>query len=69
MSDNAAVVSVRAVQRRRIKRPDIHCHLVTERRHEKEVISERRFQRRREMAARDEKKKKHQWERGSKRKG
>lgn len=45
MSDNVAVVTVRGVQGRRIKRPDIYCHLVTGRRHEKEVISEKRFKR------------------------
>lgn len=55
MSDNVAVVTVRGVQGRRIKRPNIYCHLVTGRRHEKEVISEKRFKRRGEMAAREKK--------------
>lgn len=55
MSDNAAVVTVRGVQGRRIKRPDIYCHLVTGRRHDKEVISEKWFKRRGEMAARETK--------------
>lgn len=53
MSDNVALVTVRGVQGRRIKRPDIYCHLVTGRRHEKEVISEKRFKRRGVMAARE----------------
>ncbi len=53
MSDNVAIVCVRGVQGRRIERPDIYCHLITGRRHEKEVISEKRFKRRREMAARE----------------
>lgn len=56
MSDNVAVV--RDVQGRRIKRPDIYCHLVTGRRHEKEVISEKRFKRRGVMAARENNKEK-----------
>lgn len=57
MSDNVAVVTVKPSQcrGRRIKRPDIYCHLITGRRHEKEVISEKRFKRRGEMAARERK--------------
>ena len=54
MSDNVAVVTVRGVQGRRIKRAD-YCHLVAGRRHEKEVISEKRFKRRGKMAARENK--------------
>lgn len=52
------------MQRRRLKGPDIYCHLVTGRRHEKEVISEKPFKSRGQMAARE--RRKYQWERGSK---
>lgn len=54
MSDTVAVVTVRGVQGRRIKRAD-YCHLVAGRRHEKEVISEKRYKRQGEMAARENK--------------
>lgn len=53
MSEHVATVSVRVVQGRRIRGPDIYCHLVTGRRPEKEVIRKKQFNRWGQMAARE----------------
>lgn len=55
MSDSVSIVTVRGVQGRRIRGPDIYCHLVTGRRHEKEAISGKQFKRWGQMAAREKK--------------
>lgn len=55
LSDNVAIVTVRGVQGRSMRGPDIYCHLVTGRRPEKEVISKKQLKRWGQMAAREKK--------------